>query len=102
MAARGMTSCMLQRIYKAEATTIYDLLDIARKEQRILITDDKDFGELIFRKRLATSSIVLFRLRSPSIVERLERLAEVWPALDTRDPGARSICCNQRSKSTDS
>ncbi len=64
-----------------------DLLDIAREEQRILITDDKDFGELIFRKRLATSGIVLFRLRNPSIVARLERLAEVWSAIETRAPG---------------
>ena len=48
-----------------------DLLDIVRKEQHILIKDDKDFGELIFRKRLATSGIVLLRLRSPSIVVRL-------------------------------
>lgn len=64
-----------------------DLLAIARKEQRILITDDKDFGELIFYQRLATSGIVLIRLHSPSISERLERLADVWPTIETRAPG---------------
>lgn len=28
-----------------------DVLAIARREQRILITDDRDFGELVFRNR---------------------------------------------------
>lgn len=64
-----------------------DLLAIARKEQRILITDDKDFGELIFHQRLATSGIVLIRLHCPRIAERLKRLAQAWPAIETRAPG---------------
>jgi predicted nuclease of predicted toxin-antitoxin system len=36
-------------------------------EDRILITFDKDFGELAFRARLpATSGIILFRISAPS------------------------------------
>jgi predicted nuclease of predicted toxin-antitoxin system len=64
-----------------------DLLAIARKDRRILITDDKDFGELIFHQRLATSGIILIRLQSPSIRERLKRLANVWSVIETRAPG---------------
>jgi predicted nuclease of predicted toxin-antitoxin system len=39
-----------------------DVLAIAVRDQRVLITDDLDFGELIFRRRLKHSGVVLFRL----------------------------------------
>ena len=32
----------------------HEILDIAFKENRILITNDKDFGELIYRKKIAS------------------------------------------------
>ena len=39
----------------------------AQAEDRILLTFDKDFGELAFRARLpATSGIILFRIAAPS------------------------------------
>jgi predicted nuclease of predicted toxin-antitoxin system len=39
----------------------------AQVEDRILVTFDKDFGELAFRVRLpALSGIILFRISSPS------------------------------------
>ena len=37
------------------------VLFLAAKEQRILITDDKDFGELSFRKKRKSHGIILFR-----------------------------------------
>lgn len=37
------------------------VLEIARSETRILITNDKDFGELIFRQKLPHSSVILLR-----------------------------------------
>lgn len=41
-----------------------ELLDLARREQRIVLTFDQDFGELIFHQReSACSGVVLFRLR---------------------------------------
>ncbi len=44
-----------------------DVLARAMAEQRILITFDKDFGELAFRSHLpATCGIVLFRIPAPS------------------------------------
>ena len=39
-----------------------EVLAIATAEQRILITNDKDFGELIFRRRLSHAGVILFRL----------------------------------------
>lgn len=47
------------------------VLALARLEGRVLITFDKDFGELVFRRGLAGSpGIILLRprLRSPEIV----------------------------------
>jgi predicted nuclease of predicted toxin-antitoxin system len=38
------------------------VLDIANKESAILITADKDFGELVFRQNRMTSGIILIRL----------------------------------------
>lgn len=39
----------------------------AQEEQRILLTFDKDFGELAFREQLpASSGIILFRISTPS------------------------------------
>ncbi len=47
------------------------VLALAQREGRVLITFDKDFGELVFRQgRVASPGVILFRprLRSPEIV----------------------------------
>ena len=38
-----------------------DVLALAERERRILITNDKDFGELVFRERHPHAGVVLFR-----------------------------------------
>lgn len=44
-----------------------DVLARGQTEKRILLTFDKDFGELAFRARLdANSGIILFRIATPS------------------------------------
>ncbi len=44
-----------------------DILARAQREERIVITFDKDFGELAFRSGLpASSGVVLFRISLPS------------------------------------
>lgn len=40
-----------------------DLLVLARKEKRILITNDKDFGELTFLQKKLSTGIILFRVK---------------------------------------
>ena len=59
------------------------VLDRAQVEDRLIVTFDKDFGELAFRFGLpASSGIVLFRIlaSSPSRVARIARAA-----LEARD-----------------
>jgi len=46
-----------------------EVLSRAQAENRILLTFDKDFGELAFRAKLpATIGIILFRIKAPSSV----------------------------------
>lgn len=54
-----------------------EVLAIARREGRILITNDRDFGELIVRHRLAHAGVIFFRLRTQDPQAKLDRLADV-------------------------
>src|SRR5439155_9442899 len=40
----------------------HEVLAIANAEQRILITNDRDFGELVFRQQLPHAGVIYFRL----------------------------------------
>ncbi len=42
------------------------IFKMASEENRILLTNDKDFGEIVFRQKLVTSGIVLFRIKGQS------------------------------------
>ncbi|MBI2595819.1 DUF5615 family PIN-like protein [Candidatus Daviesbacteria bacterium] len=44
-----------------------DILDIANKENRILLTMDKDFGELVFKEKLVHFGVILLRLKDESV-----------------------------------
>ncbi len=54
-----------------------DVLAIAVREQRIVITNDRDFGELVFRQRLAHSGIILFRLGAEDLETKKRWLENV-------------------------
>ena len=40
-----------------------EILKYAEKENRILIINDKDFGELVFRLKVPSSGVIFLRLR---------------------------------------
>jgi predicted nuclease of predicted toxin-antitoxin system len=48
-----------------------DLLRLANREKRILVTNDKDFGELVFRQRWVSAGIILFRVRGQNTEDKL-------------------------------
>ncbi|TYQ25704.1 hypothetical protein PseudUWO311_14715 [Pseudanabaena sp. UWO311] len=55
-----------------------EVLSRAQAEKRILLTFDKDFGELAFRSKLpATTGIILFRIKAPSGTVVAEKVARV-------------------------
>jgi predicted nuclease of predicted toxin-antitoxin system len=51
-----------------------DVLAIAHREQRILITDDRDFGELVFRQRQPHAGVIYLRLSTTLLPMRIARL----------------------------
>ena len=53
------------------------VLDIANQEPAILITTDKDFGELIFRQQRLSPGIVLIRLAGIPAREKAALVSEV-------------------------
>jgi len=65
-------------VYMAEAepsSPDSEIVSRARRENRILLTEDKDFGELIFRWRNAVPGLVLLRIESEARSQKWARLA---------------------------
>jgi predicted nuclease of predicted toxin-antitoxin system len=54
-----------------------DVLEIARKEKRILVVADRDFGELIFQQGLAHAGIIFFRLPGAKLQTKIDQLNTV-------------------------
>ncbi len=60
-----------------QALTDRVVLAIAHEEKRILITNDHDFGELIFRHKLPNAGVILFRLGEESLETKSDWLSYV-------------------------
>ena len=58
------------------------LLRIAQQQERLLLTADLDFRELVFRERLTSHGVVLLRIEDLTVQERLARLHAVWLILE--------------------
>ena len=62
---------------QARGSTDSEIIEKAYQEDRILITNDKDFGEKVFREKLPHHGIILLRLeneRTPEKIDVLDRL----------------------------
>jgi predicted nuclease of predicted toxin-antitoxin system len=60
------------------------VLALAYDQQRVVLTADKDFGELVFRRGLAARGVVLLRLSLPHEAERLELFKRFWPVIEKK------------------
>lgn len=54
-----------------------EILEIPTTERRIILTNDKDFGDLIFRDRLRHEGVILFRLGYVPLDVRITHLERV-------------------------
>jgi predicted nuclease of predicted toxin-antitoxin system len=54
----------------APSITDDEVLDIARTRNTVLVTSDKDFGELVFRKKQLHSGVLLLRLSGISNTQK--------------------------------
>jgi predicted nuclease of predicted toxin-antitoxin system len=59
-----------------------DILRRAADDARIVLTADKDFGELCFLRVLPCSGVVLLRLTATSETDRLRIFQQFWPAIE--------------------
>ena len=64
-----------------------DILKIANQESRILVTNDKDFGELIFLQEQISSGILLIRSGIETSEAKVELLTEVLQKIVEKIPG---------------
>ena len=81
-------------IYVAELSsgvTDDDVLRQANDRGALLLTADKDFGELVFRQRLVHSGVLLLRLAGLTNVTKAEIVAEVCRVRGAELLGAFSV-----------
>jgi predicted nuclease of predicted toxin-antitoxin system len=52
-----------------------DVIDLALREKRLLLTEDKDFGDLVFRREHAVPGVVLMRITPENPGLKAMRLA---------------------------
>jgi predicted nuclease of predicted toxin-antitoxin system len=53
------------------------MLDMVRSEGRILLTNDKDFGQLVFLQKRVAAGIILFRVRGQDVHLKVRLLKKV-------------------------
>ncbi|HUB97169.1 MAG TPA: DUF5615 family PIN-like protein [Stellaceae bacterium] len=59
---------------RAPGATDLFVIRLANEEERLLLTEDKDFGDLVFRQRTAVPGLVLLRIDPEDRALKWERL----------------------------
>jgi predicted nuclease of predicted toxin-antitoxin system len=72
----GHNTTVVARDYPASLPD-YEILALARAEQRTVITNDRDFGELIFRRLNPGTGVLYLRLGTLDASGAVERIVEV-------------------------
>ena len=64
------------------------VLTLARDEQRVLLTEDTDFGELVYAQGLGSSGVILFRFsaaaRSSIVAAAIDAINRIGAELSAR------------------
>ena len=53
------------------------LINKAFNEKRIIITNDKDFGFLIFKRKLSSSGIILFKFKYENTILKINSMEQL-------------------------
>ncbi|MCP4214814.1 MAG: hypothetical protein GY765_09160 [bacterium] len=64
-----------------------EVLEIANKNNSVLITGDKDFGELVFRDGRAARGVVLIRIFGIPQEEKVHIVSDIFAEYAARFPG---------------
>lgn len=68
-----------------------EVLSLANNEERIVITADKDFGELVFAQKLAHKGVILLRPKRDSSKNKLELLKKLLEQYQEELEGAFTV-----------
>ena len=73
-----------------------EVLRLANGESRVLLTNDKDFGELVYREGRAAEGILLLRLGADDGGEKALHVIRVLPTIEQRLPGHFAVLSEDR------
>jgi len=68
-----------------------EVLDLANQQNALLLTGDKDFGELVFRLGRVTSGVILIRLIGLSNEKKVTIIANAIAQYADQLPGAFTV-----------
>ena len=71
----------------ADGRSDREILELANREGRVLVTNDKHFADLVFREGRPVAGVLLLRLPTEDGVEKANRLADMIAQIQERLPG---------------
>jgi predicted nuclease of predicted toxin-antitoxin system len=74
------------------------ILQMALGQQRVLLTEDKDFGELVVRLKLPVYGIVLLRMNPADSGAKLARLRHLFRQDSDRLPGSFVVVDEKKAR----
>ncbi len=74
------------------------VLQLAANQQRVLLTEDKDFGELVVRLKLPAYGVVLLRMNPADSAAKLARLRHLVQHHAQRLPGSFVVLSAKRAR----
>jgi predicted nuclease of predicted toxin-antitoxin system len=82
----------------ARGTDDDTVLQLAASQQRVLLTEDKDFGELVVRLQLPAHGIVLLRMNPADTPAKLARLRHLLQHHTHRLAGSFVVLSEKRAR----
>ena len=74
--------------HEARGASDDDILDKAYSENRILITNDKDFGEKVYREKRPHRGVVFLRLQDERAAFKIDAIEKLLEGYEDRLPDA--------------
>src|SRR5438270_13749596 len=76
----------------ARGATDEQVLERALNEKRVLMTEDRDFGELVYARGQSSAGVILVRFHNRA--RRAKPATVVEAVIETRIPAARCVHCS--------
>ena len=57
----------------------------------VLITEDKDFGALLFERGLKSMGVLLMRCGELTVEQRIERIRDIWSVVEANPTGCMIV-----------